>query len=1684
MKQETISALGTQSRRSASGHNSLCNAWKRCPLSVGRLLLITLLLFAFTGGAKAEEKTLTVYEGTVTSYHVPANIYYFDDFSRSQVVIPASDLTEMKNGAITALTFYTTNDYDYVPYETKSEADVYLKEVNYTTMSAFEPKAGATVVYQGTLNIVSDNGGGKLTIEFATPFIYQGGHLLIGIENTTKLEWKGIDYYGQSVNDASAFYGKNETSLDDIEGDPEKFIPKTTFTYDPSGTACLRPSLTVGGITHSQATLTCGGGSGTYNVQYKKASDTNWTVVASSSTNTTFTLTGLSPLTAYEAQVQSVCEASATSGWRTITFTTTAEAEAVGDSWSDDFEGNTCGWELVNGDLTNEWTWGTATQLGGSKALYISNDGGAANAYNNTGAKVFATKLLTFTEGKHEIAFDWKAKGESTYDFLRAALVPATQTLTAGTDDGGIGTTSLPEGWIAVDGGNKLNLADEWQRQSTVVNVSAGNYYLVFAWRNDGSTNNNPPAAVDNVSITRITCESEVTGLAVSDLTTNSATLTWTPIGDATQWEVAYSTNAAFVGATTLTVSAVPYTITGLSHSTHYYAKVRAYCGDTSYGAWTSVLPFTTDCGAITSYPWAEGFDTYTETTSSIAPSTYPNDDLPLCWRFLNRSDNSSNYPQVSISSNSEYSVSGNCLFFKSSKSTPLYAVLPTFSENIANLQLTFTYRNEGTSVTNGTLIVGYMTDPLDAATFTEVKTCERTTTLTEVELLFPSDAPTGSYIAFKYQGGTGNNFYLGIDDVSVNIPSTCPKPKGLTVSDVTPHTAILNWTETGGATTWLVEYADNADFTQAAQQEVTGQPTVTLSGLKGETTYYARVYAACSADDHSNYSKPVNFTTLVACTVPTEVTISDVTNHTAVVSWQSDNNHFNLKLGDEIRASVSNPYTLTNLAPNTQYTVQIQSVCGGEDGESQWTAPQNFTTLVANPIPTDVAVEPAPKSATISWKGYSDSYNVRYRLTNHLESTIFTEGFENGIDVWTLRDCNNNGATKVTGDVNHSGNHAFTFDRNRTQSQYFISPELTGVSSGMILEFYYCDDHYPNNKVTFRVGYSSTTNETSAFTFRSPVTTTDSQWHLYSEAIPAGTKYICWDVMSIELWYLRIDDIAVGTEASWATATTAMPSVTLTGLTPATTYEYQVQSGVEGEEKSDWTPLATFTTLEANPTPSEVAVSNITSTSATVSWKGYGDSYNVQVKSQSAQKISEQGFENELNGWTRRDCGSNSNVDTYYKHSGNNGFRFCYLSNLQTMTTPQYLISPELSGVTEGTKLEFWYISTDYKTETFYVGTSATGNATEDFTFGDATSASNQDWRKYSVTIPEGTRYICLKYTSNQANLAIDDIIITCNPVLQNYSTTETSLTLTGLDPGTTYEYQVQSVFEDETSDWTPTATFTTLIPIELMLADNADNGSTISSNNGLEANVTLNGRTLWKDGGWNTLCLPFDMTAEQVGEQLNPTALMELDVVGKYTAENVPDESGTYQTKLADNGTLYLYFKNATEIKAGVPYIIKWESGSDIENPLFSGVTISGTYKDDNNIPTLLDGTAATFTGGKFVGTYGYTEYLEENRSILLLGSSNTLYWPQPDLTSSPAKYPSLGAFRAYFDLGTNEARSYVLTFDDGSEASGINDVHRSVVDGTSDNWYTLDGRKLDKQPSRKGLYIRGGKKVVIKK
>lgn len=176
--------------------------------------------------------------------------------------------------------------------------------------------------------------------------------------------------------------------------------------------------------------------------------------------------------------------------------------------FSDDFEGSSCEWNLINGTQTNQWAWGTATN-NGSKALYISNNDGGSNAYTNSlYSIVYATRHIAFGTGEYTIAYDWKAKGESNYDYLRAWLAPENTQLTAGQLPNGQGANGIssyisttPDGWLSLDGGGKLNLSEAWQSQSSTVNVEAGNYMLVFMWANDASVGENPPAVIDNVSI-------------------------------------------------------------------------------------------------------------------------------------------------------------------------------------------------------------------------------------------------------------------------------------------------------------------------------------------------------------------------------------------------------------------------------------------------------------------------------------------------------------------------------------------------------------------------------------------------------------------------------------------------------------------------------------------------------------------------------------------------------------------------------------------------------------------------------------------------------------------------------------------------------------------------------------------------------------------------------------------------------------------------------------------------------------------------------------------------------------------------------------------------------------------------------------------------------------------------------
>ena len=229
----------------------------------------------------------------------------------------------------------------------------------------------------------------------------------------------------------------------------------------------------------------------------------------------------------------------------------------------------------------------------------------------------------------------------------------------------------------------------------------------------------------------------------------------------------------------------------------------------------------------------------------------------------------------------------------------------------------------------------------------------------------------------------------------------------------------------------------------------------------------------------------------------------------------------------------------------------------------------------------------------------------------------------------------------------------------------------------------------------------------------------------------------------------------------------------------------------------------------------------------------------------------------------------------------------------------------------------------------------------------------------------------------------------------------------------------------------------------------------------------LSLAGRTLYKDGNWNTLCLPFDVTL--AGSPLDGATARKL------TAASI---EGT---------ELNLTFSDPVDkLVAGTPYIIKWAAAAtNIVSPTFSGVTISSA---DNSYDSNDYLSIETDSRVRFLGTYKSTTFENEDKSILFLGvkdDKSALYYPQP----SGNNKPTIGAQRAYFKIGEDNSTAPQITafnlYFDGDDATGIRSLSPDPSPSRegSEEWYSLDGRKLSGKPNKPRLYINGGRKVVIK-
>ena len=334
-----------------------------------------------------------------------------------------------------------------------------------------------------------------------------------------------------------------------------------------------------------------------------------------------------------------------------------------------------------------------------------------------------------------------------------------------------------------------------------------------------------------------------------------------------------------------------------------------------------------------------------------------------------------------------------------------------------------------------------------------------------------------------------------------------------------------------------------------------------------------------------------------------------------------------------------------------TKTTGKRIAFCWEYNGSSWYTAGIDnicvMTETVSNcPTPTALnATNLTPSSATLNWNGEADSYNVQYRKAPHSE-LLFSEGFENGIpSTWSTIDGDGDGNnwmalseistvySSYTGTMSswaHSESNAATSPSYANgvgcmnSNQWLISPQVPLQGT---LKFYAASTY--SDLDAYEVLLSTTGTSISNFTTtlqamkNAPYALNDGtdDWEEVTIDLSSysGQGYIAIHHVSNCMYFLVVDDFSIYEFVSegWtpAFAENGATSIDITGLDSETEYEFQVQADCDTDGVSAWSASTTFTTLDGCAVPTDLNATNITASSATLSWTGFTDTYNIQFR-------------------------------------------------------------------------------------------------------------------------------------------------------------------------------------------------------------------------------------------------------------------------------------------------------------------------------------------------------------------------------------------------------------------------------------------------------------------------------------
>ena len=392
----------------------------------------------------------------------------------------------------------------------------------------------------------------------------------------------------------------------------------------------------------------------------------------------------------------------------------------------------------------------------------------------------------------------------------------------------------------------------------------------------------------------------------------------------------------------------------------------------------------------------------------------------------------------------------------------------------------------------------------------------------------------------------------------SLVTPVSPPRAPSVLSASPTSDGATLTWQGVIEAVTYDIEILDSQTF-QVVDGKSVSTTSVTFTKLSGGTKYNWHVRAVNDGGNSDWVSS--DFTTLSgALAAPTNLKVSDVASTSATLTWDGGDSGVKFELevspGNIDDKNATSPYNLSKLTPKTTYAWQVRAVKG--NSTSAWATAPSFTTTDTSTsagglsAPTNLAVSNVTSTtATLTWGGSDPKANF--------EVTVSPGDFggKNVSSPYTL--------SKLTPGTEYTWQVMAT--KGNSKSVLVPGPSFTTTDTS-----------------TSAGGLSAPTN-------------------LAVSNVTSTTATLTWGGSDPKANF----EVTVS-PGDFGGKNVSSP-YTLSKLTPGTEYTWQVRT-TKGNSNSGWSSGPSFKTDTSTSTgglsaPTSLGVSNVTSTTATLTWGG-----------------------------------------------------------------------------------------------------------------------------------------------------------------------------------------------------------------------------------------------------------------------------------------------------------------------------------------------------------------------------------------------------------------------------------------------------------------------------------------------